>query len=166
MTLVILSFYLVFKIWDCFVYCNILHISRRATHCVVCDERQCVIDAHSASTHLLCSSGGVLRAAQPLLEVLGCGKLLLGHSVETAVPQHYIISCPFSPTTSNGSQERPAYRKGQASTRPGCPESRSSSIHVVPHLWTVNYSQWMWRLKILRQGAFNWLLNVSCWFAK
>lgn len=48
-----------------------------------CDERQWMIDAHRASTHLLCSSGGVLRDAQPLWEVPGCGKLQLGRNVET-----------------------------------------------------------------------------------
>ena len=47
------------------------------------DERQWVIDAHRASTHLLCSSGGELRDAQPLSEVLGCGKLQSERGLET-----------------------------------------------------------------------------------
>ena len=46
-------------------------------------KRQWMIDAYRASTHLLCSSGGVLRDTQPLREVLGCGKLQLGRSLET-----------------------------------------------------------------------------------
>lgn len=66
-----------------------------------CDERQWVIDARGDSAHLLCSSGGVfLRDAQPLWEVLGCGKLQLGRDGETpqlsnaSFHQNYIIPHP------------------------------------------------------------------------
>lgn len=78
----------VYKVWDysCLLLCiTSFCLSPHGPHtvCSECDERQWMIDAHRASTHLLCSSGGVLRDAQPLWEVLGCGKLQLGRNVET-----------------------------------------------------------------------------------
>ncbi len=86
--LAIYGIHVVCKVWDysCFLLCmTSFCLSPHGPHtvCSECDERQWMIDAHRASTHLLCSSGGGLRDAQPLSEVLGCGKLQLGRIVET-----------------------------------------------------------------------------------
>lgn len=80
--------HVVYTVWDysCLRLCVASFcLSPHGPHtvCSECDERQWMIDAHRASTHLLGSSGGVVRDAQPLREVLGCGKLHLGHAVET-----------------------------------------------------------------------------------
>lgn len=84
------SMHVVFKV--CYHSCLLLCItsfclSPRGPHtvCSQRDERQWVIDAHRASSHLLLllGGGGGLRDAQPLWEVLGCGKLQLGRGLET-----------------------------------------------------------------------------------
>lgn len=94
----IYSTQVVCKAWDYGCFLSVRHfafLSRDHTLCSECDERQWVIDAHGPSAHLLCSTGGsFLRDAQPLCEVLGCGKMHLGHDGET--PQ--ISNFQLSPT--------------------------------------------------------------------
>lgn len=73
----------VYKVWDysCLLFCIMSFcLSPHGPHTVrgECDERQWMIDAHGASTHLLCSSGGALRDAQPLWEVLGVWEAAVG----------------------------------------------------------------------------------------
>lgn len=103
-----------------------------------------MIDAHRASTHLLCSSGGVLRDAQPIWEVLGCGKLQLGCNMET--PQ--FSNAAFTSITSSlvlfSSHIKRSWDEACLQWRAvdglrwafGCPGTWSPSLHVYWHLWT------------------------------
>ncbi len=142
-------FYVALWIWDysCLSwFITSLCLSRRGPHtvCSKRDERQWMIDAHRASTHLLCSSGGVLRDAQPLWEVPGCGKLHLGRDVEP--PQH--SNSAFTTITSSVGlflqPHQTVLRRGLF-TGPGrrwallgfsCPETCSLCLCVFWHLWT------------------------------
>lgn len=89
------------------------------TACSECDERQWMIDARRASTHLLCSSGGVFEGCPAPLRGAGVWEAAVGTrrgnsaTLKLSFHQHYIIPGPFSPTTSNGPEARPVYREGQ-----------------------------------------------------
>lgn len=86
--------------------------------------------------HICCVlKGGVLRDTQPFGEVLGCGKLQLGHDWETpqclncSFPQHYIIACPFFSSHIKQSWTEPVYGTGSRRAF-GCPETWSPDLHV------------------------------------
>lgn len=92
------------------------HLQMDRTPCVVGVMKHNGWLIHAEDSHICCTPQGEFFSfflcvwdAQPLSAALRCGKLQLGHSLETAILKHSflrhcIISGPFSQTTSHGSK--------------------------------------------------------------
>lgn len=150
----IYSIHVVYKVWgySCLLLCvTSFCLSPHGPHtvCSECDERQWMIDAHRASTHLLCSSGGVWGMPSPFERCWGVGSCswdatwkLRNSQTQLSPALHHLLTF-FSNHIKRLWGE--ACLQGRAVVGLhwafGCPETWSPSTRVFWHLWTQNLIQ-------------------------
>lgn len=116
--------HVVFKVcyYSCLLLCiTSFSLSPHGPHtvCSEHDERQWVIDAHRASSHLLLLLGGSFEGCPAPFRGAGVWEAAVGTrlgnsaTLKLGFHQHYIILWPFSPAASNSPEARPVYRDGQ-----------------------------------------------------